>query len=1161
MVPVHDRHHPYKQHQHQHQTRQAVDFPAGIPPKPGSSGTSRRHQAIAAIDGSSASAAHSLTYIFQALMQRTGTRGGDTSGVGGADHLHHIQRQQHHQLASQEPLELLDSCRRCAAFSASDFPLDAPDMDLAFTDPDWHLIFLRQQPRADESAVSQMSGTKQQQLIMTDVGRKAKATDAKLGGSSDGSLTASGSDGNNIHRAATAAAAAGDTAGDGDLRRQQCWGVGPFLGPIKGDSHLETYRQRVVRYIRSPQYRARAASIAASSSRGILISAGGPRYTTNLIVTLHVLRRHFGCTLPVEVAWQGPAEMDNTTWRSLERHFAPIRGFDVRAAPHPVPELHGNSFIATSYSGKVYALLQSEFREVLMIDADSLPLRNPGTLFDDPRFVQYGSLFWPDAWTGQAHPSVYDVYGIDYPKAERVLSMGLGFGRRDAESGQLLIDRARHLDVLEALLLINRRPDANRNMLWGDKDTFSLAFAAVGKAHCYNQVAVPPSIYFTWSPDKLLIKAMGTRGPGWLLGGFLQNIEDEPYVYGIPSASYSAPNKKAEAAVPPGPAAAVAGGGVNSGDSGNGSASASASAPPSWDLPAVPHTAAVRLVGGRRLPLPPPTSHKGKGQPPARIPVLGTQRSINATRLPYFSVGDHDPATSPLAASIPLAMRSLSSRPNVPLQLLRKTTAVTALADKEEAAVEAARASASVPAAFQAPAVALNYGSGSEILQNTQISQTNELVTLASAPPLLPPASAAAAAAGPSAATLSGLVSPVFLHRTINKLRMDEQPPVLQLLTAPVPQRWTSYFLAHENPGPTRGVPWDYCVPKWAIRMVTASAAGGIHWDGSSGSGRTPTTRTATATAAAAAASSLPPPSLSAAAAAAQGSKAAAKGNLPRPALGLRTWWSDERQRQSDAGRNVGVGVGGVGSGGGGVAGNSGSSHGAVQQLIQHLRFFTGLRASSVMGDVTGREEDESDAGGGGGGACPLSLRRHGQQRQDLPPPEPPPHGGSDISPICPLQDFYDYLQALDAGLPIDRYPALESACIAELRNYTATANDVRDRATAAALAAATASGSAAPKDALLKAFRAVQAAGLLAWVPLPRSPAAEFYPYIESRRAGVGSVAPLPVPGLMVDWHDPWPCADAPFVSAVRASYRAYIWLHGHQQQFPVVLPSRKAA
>lgn len=48
---------------------------------------------------------------------------------------------------------------------------------------------------------------------------------------------------------------------------------------------------------------------------------------------------------------------------------------------------------------------------------------------------------------------------------------------------------------LQMLMLINRSPVANSGVMWGDKDTFSLAFAMAGKAHCYNQVAVPPCGY------------------------------------------------------------------------------------------------------------------------------------------------------------------------------------------------------------------------------------------------------------------------------------------------------------------------------------------------------------------------------------------------------------------------------------------------------------------------------------------------------------------------------------------------------------------------------------------------------------------------------------------------------------------------------------------
>jgi hypothetical protein len=73
-----------------------------------------------------------------------------------------------------------------------------------------------------------------------------------------------------------------------------------------------------------------------------------------------------------------------------------------------------------------------------------------------------------------------------------LLDLGKGFVRRDAETGQLLLDRRRHADVLEYLFWINSFADTVYREVHGDKDTFPLAFAVAGKAHEYSQMPVPP---------------------------------------------------------------------------------------------------------------------------------------------------------------------------------------------------------------------------------------------------------------------------------------------------------------------------------------------------------------------------------------------------------------------------------------------------------------------------------------------------------------------------------------------------------------------------------------------------------------------------------------------------------------------------------------------
>lgn len=72
-----------------------------------------------------------------------------------------------------------------------------------------------------------------------------------------------------------------------------------------------------------------------------------------------------------------------------------------------------------------------------------------------------------------------------------LLSAGKGqLQHRDTESGQILIDLVRHADVAELALWINTFGDSIYKAVWGDKDTYALAFAVAGKAHEFTQIQV-----------------------------------------------------------------------------------------------------------------------------------------------------------------------------------------------------------------------------------------------------------------------------------------------------------------------------------------------------------------------------------------------------------------------------------------------------------------------------------------------------------------------------------------------------------------------------------------------------------------------------------------------------------------------------------------------
>ena len=113
--------------------------------------------------------------------------------------------------------------------------------------------------------------------------------------------------------------------------------------------------------------------------RGIVICAGGARFFTCAWVLIGILRRHLGCTLPIEVWYLGASEMGPPMRALLESLDAePVDAFEV-AKIHPTSRFDG-------WELKSYALLHCRFSEVMLIDADNVPVADPAFLFEWPEF-------------------------------------------------------------------------------------------------------------------------------------------------------------------------------------------------------------------------------------------------------------------------------------------------------------------------------------------------------------------------------------------------------------------------------------------------------------------------------------------------------------------------------------------------------------------------------------------------------------------------------------------------------------------------------------------------------------------------------------------------------------------------------------------------------
>lgn len=191
----------------------------------------------------------------------------------------------------------------------------------------------------------------------------------------------------------------------------------------------------------------------------MVICAGGP-YTQLALVTIRLLREV--SLLPVEV-WHLPheaEELQSVAWpQKCQLRQVPV------ALPRKRPEV---------WAVKPLALLGSRFREVLLLDADNLPVLNPEDLFDEPSYQANGALFWPDLSPFQEKmPEQWSALsgGVWQSRPENI--------RWEQESGQLLVDKAKCGAMLQRAATMAMHLRSLCRFLpgdGGDKDLFQLAW-------------------------------------------------------------------------------------------------------------------------------------------------------------------------------------------------------------------------------------------------------------------------------------------------------------------------------------------------------------------------------------------------------------------------------------------------------------------------------------------------------------------------------------------------------------------------------------------------------------------------------------------------------------------------------------------------------------
>ncbi|WP_337660506.1 hypothetical protein [Anderseniella sp. Alg231-50] len=207
------------------------------------------------------------------------------------------------------------------------------------------------------------------------------------------------------------------------------------------------------------------------SGSGIVICAGGSIMLANAYVLVRVLRDIHQTALPIEIWHLGPAEMP----AFLTNIFARMGCKTVDALSV------GSSKVSEFVDGwqlKALALKHSSFEEVILLDADQVPLGNPAAILDWREYAETGAVFWPDIVHIAAENPVWQLLGLTPVQVQ------------SWESGQLCINKKLHWRAVNLVLAINERAETFYQLVYGDKDTFLLAWQLTKSS--FSLVPHPP---------------------------------------------------------------------------------------------------------------------------------------------------------------------------------------------------------------------------------------------------------------------------------------------------------------------------------------------------------------------------------------------------------------------------------------------------------------------------------------------------------------------------------------------------------------------------------------------------------------------------------------------------------------------------------------------
>lgn len=202
--------------------------------------------------------------------------------------------------------------------------------------------------------------------------------------------------------------------------------------------------------------------------RGLVLTAGDDQ-ATYLLTSIPSFRR-LGCTLPIEIMYLGDSDLSEDYRAELEA----LPGVITRDLSQMIED---TGWTLKGWAAKPFAMLMSSFREVIFVDADALFFENPEILFEDPAYIETGTVFFKDRlmMPESKRRWLQQILAKPISKKVRQSRMWTGESAHMQESGVVVVDKWKHF---VALLMVTRMngPDRDGNAEEGRIGVYDMVY-------------------------------------------------------------------------------------------------------------------------------------------------------------------------------------------------------------------------------------------------------------------------------------------------------------------------------------------------------------------------------------------------------------------------------------------------------------------------------------------------------------------------------------------------------------------------------------------------------------------------------------------------------------------------------------------------------------